>query len=237
MRKAILTLCLALPASATVLYTTTDNTFPDANWTSTIIDQGNLVSASQTSLQIVTGGVGGAGDPYRQTTHNYTPNSSGFGAIVVAHMLAGATYSPGLPVDTIDFSYALIGPSNVAYSLVIQQGVDYFVLSTFDVSNFSATWNANSHSGTTAINYCRVFTNAAYPATDCTVHPDFSQPMNLGYATANSSPQANFTLPPLTAGIDGFTVTLNSSVPEPATNALCGVALLALGAWRRLRRR
>ena len=202
----------------------TDNTFNNADWTTTVLLLGNGGSVSA-------GQVGSGGNPgsYRSVTNSVNPAGASASIVHGYHLSPLMTYSflSSGAIASMDFSFDYsIATFNkqVGVGLAIEQNGNVFYGDYTIVSG--APWQTLSASGLHASNFTApVFAGAL----------DFSAtaaPIKLGFLAANSDdpfgPGYSATI-----GIDNFSVNV-TSVPEPATVA---VGLLCLGVGMARRRR
>ena len=205
-----------------------DGDLSSTNWTGAIAYQTGP-AASFSAQQI---GTGGNPNQYREVRHSY----GGHGSIVTSHLRSGATYSPlsqGAIAD-IDFSADLAlfdgGESlTVAYRFLVTQGDSIYSSLTQFTPTSRGIWTSNSIHDMTSADFSKLLGTG--PAT-----PDFSANGGLiqfGYWASNGTGNNNPTS--TNSGLDNWSVTVTTAVPEPASSALlleC-LGLLGFSAYRR----
>ncbi len=230
-------LSASLPAMAAV--TTFTDSSPGTSWISTKVT--DTTAGSAATFSIVNQGSGGNTGAYRQVTHTF-----GFGGLGVAHLPDTTTTTAQqfcwYPISqgevlTIDYCYDLVhttgnGSSAVAYTMMIQQGGNYYRPAQDAI--FNTTWTSYSRFGLTANDFSRVQPNSLL--LDTTQHPDFSAgapTLILGYWSGNSHTSFGATATTI-SGMDNFRINLHHAVPEPSA-ALLGVGAAGLMLVRRRR--
>ncbi len=238
---------LLLLAGASVQASTfVDQTFNNADWTSSILTNTN--NAPGNTYAAYQDGPNGNGGFFRYLEHTTTKDGSGlYNTIRISNLNSLFTINPGAsPIQSIDFSFDLIYYPNLlnsyntmAYSLALFQGSDIFLSQPF-VASDTPTWNTHSLSGLTSTSFCKA-TNVN--ALDCSLtgHPIFGGTggtIQLGYAITNGLPHAAI-YGTQKSGLDNYNVTINSAVPEPGSLGLAaiGLALTGWGNWRRRKSR
>ena len=199
----------------------TDNTFNNADWTSTVLLLGNGGSVSA-------GQVGSGGNPgsYRSVTNSVNPAGASASIVHGYHLSPLMTYSflSSGAIASMDFSFDhSVAGFDVGVGLAIQQNGNVFY-GGYTIAS-GTPWHTLSASGLHSSDF---------------VGPpggvlDFSAtalPIELGFLTATSNNPFGRGYS-ATIGIDNFSVNV-TSVPEPATLA---VGLLCLGVGMARRRR
>ncbi len=232
MKHTIFFLALAaMPAlPATII---NDQTFPTSNWSVVQVVSQNIGSSPYTPTQQTTGG---NLTFYRDDVHSITRAVS---AYTGASWFNGYTPTPYIftaALSVVDASFDIIhfGANAVGYRLAVEQGGLYFAASP--VATTSA-WTTYMFSNLTATSFCQI-SSLANVAPNCASNPLWaagSPTMTFGYINANSFDAAT-TSAASHSGIDNFTVSTTSAVPEPATGALLGASLITLVALRRRNR-
>jgi hypothetical protein len=196
--------------------TIADDTFLDASWsTSELIDTAGTAAFSTSQQHSIP--VGG--------------QSIGLGQIFTA---SSYDLVRGGAIESIDFSLDLrfiggsLGTSQVGYQLLlVQAGSFYNALGTAGAvalgpgNGLPGPWSSHSFSALTATSFTNLQSSGP-------VHPDFStlgSPLQFGYLTQNTSIDTAIAT---TSGIDNWSVTIHSRVPEPPAVALVAAALLIL---------
>ena len=202
----------------------TDQTFNNADWTITPLQQGNGGSVSA-------GQVGSGGNPgaYRSVTDTVNPAGSSSSIAHGYHLSPLMTYSfqSGGAIISMDFSfdYSLALTNNfVGVGLAIQQNGNVFY---GDYTIVTGTpWQTLSASGLLVSDFVAPVGGVL----------DFSAtaaPIELGFLTANSQdpfgPGYSVTL-----GIDNFSATVHSA-PEPSALLSLGMGAATLLGFRRRR--
>ena len=131
--------------------------------------------------------------------------------------------------DSINYSYNLqdAGDFNVAYSIAISQNGNLYTGPIDTVTPNGLIWSSFSGATLTQSSFCLVNADASL---NCAANPVFTgniMPTEFGYLVENSftSGTRNYL-----SGIDNWSVTLNSAVPEPSSLGLlyCAGGLLGL---------
>ena len=236
---------LLLLAGASVQASTfVDQTFNNADWTSSILTNTN--NAPGNTYAAYQHGPNGNTGYFRYFEHTTYRDGSGlYNTIRILNLNNTPLFSidPGLsPIQSIDFSFDLIYYPNLLnnyntmhYRLALVQAGNTY-LSPYVISD-TPTWNTHSLSGLTQTSFCRA---SNVNALDCTTNPNFSGggTIQFGYAITNGLPYSAI-YGAQKSGLDNFDVTINSAVPEPASLGLAaiGLALTGWGNWRRRKSR
>lgn len=164
----------------------TDGTFNNSDWTSSkIVDSTSGSSGAFSVDRVASGGNPG---PFRRVTHTFRIDYMEEGALVIAHLRAGALYDPGTQgaISSISYSYDLRKPRPsdshfTRYSpLLLQNGVYY---KTTDENAAAQVWTRVAGEDLRAARFTRF-------AGSGPLRPDFSAngaPIQFGYVTSNSS--------------------------------------------------
>ena len=183
-----------------------DGTFHDADWSATkVIDTTAGAVAAFSAMQTLSGG---NPDAYRAATMTL-PTA---GTIGVAHLRAGATYSPPISgaIQRLDLSYDFIVPGAVDFGgsdhilPLLVQGGSYYVPTFFalDLPGWHHIYLVNRQPN----HFMRVLGTGP-------LEPDYSAaaaPIQFGYVTRGSASQPSTG----SALMDNWSVAVN--VPEPA---------------------
>jgi hypothetical protein len=242
MLRAVLWIAmLTLPAAQAGVVSFLDETFPDADW-STVVVQQDAGTSHTINGQIASGGNPGA---YRQQTLSSLGLPGGTTAGVnIASFRNLFTFDPSAngAIQSLNFSYDLAflaSPTSTAgfFRPYIRQ--NGFIFGIAGVNNSAAgAWQTFQNTSTGASDWLEVTGSGSLP--------DFSASGGLiefGYRTAVTfGCGLTTTCPPfdIVSGIDNYRVTVNfqdagTAIPEPSTYALFGSALLAGALWRRRR--
>ena len=202
-----------------------DETFPNANWTTTkIIDTTPPDDATGASHQILSGGNPGE---YRETVHDWTTSVAGV-QIEFAHINSSSTYSPSVSgaivevnaaFDIIAFSAPHVNA--IGFGLAIEQDGAFYTSGYVD-SLPGSGWEGYLGGNLTASDFVMI---------GGTGTPDFSatgSDIRFGYFTFNGGSVKVLDLTAV-GGVDNYEVNL-TTVPEPATWALIltGVPVFAM---------
>lgn len=221
---SLVLLLILATAPATMAVTFTDGDFTDPDWTLTAKTRPGFIAGTVSSSKQTTGGVGNSA--YLQIT-----TFTDVGQLITGYFIWGdAMYDPQTQgaiasVDYSEFSkeiYDQVSGVNQATGAALFQGGIFYQGGGAHTEN--TNWDQISLTGLTALN----FIDNDYSG----LHPDFSSsgdPINFGFYRANHISLMQI------AGIDNWSVTVNP-VPLPAAVWLLGSGLLALGAWRKLRK-
>ena len=225
-RIGVMLALAAVGCSATAASTTFyDGVLSNADWSGSIASQSGP-PVSFTAQQVAAGGNPGF---FREVGHTF----GGPGSIITSHLFTGGSYNPvtqGAIAD-IDFSADLFlfngGDSGaVGYGALLSQG------GTVYIAGFGTTttpfWIGFSLSDLTASNFSKL--SGAGPVT-----PDFSATggvIQLGYFASNGTGIARSTS--TLSGLDNWSVTVTTAVPEPGTYALLATGLIGLLVRRRM---
>ncbi len=215
----------AASAGASVVYT--DSTFSDSDWSTTYQFTGTL-GTPPTAAQQSTGGHTGAWE--RIDLLNFS------NILFTYHALAGATYTPSLDgaIDSIDWQQdvlALVNRSgiNIALAPCIRQGGKDYYSNNSVFNNSTTTWLTAGLGALQASDF-RTFVSS-------TQHPDFGATgglMQLGFVASSNNGGVTASR---AAGIDNFSITVNSVTPATPAPEPSGLAIAGGGVLLALRRR
>lgn len=208
----VLALCLIQARSASASLVLFDGTFNNGDWVHSVLVATN---ATYTVNQSPTGGFPGS---YQSGKHFLGPTVPNY--IEVAHVFsAGGSYDPSTmgAIEQVNVNYDFIvtnvinaGPL-VGHGLLLEQSGDFFLYRLADAA-YGDGWTAFSASGLQATDFIAAQSGPS--------HPDFSTggaPIQFGYFTLNGTPPSGSGAAELDWGIDNYSVTAISVVPEPSS--------------------
>jgi hypothetical protein len=210
-----------------------DGTFADSDWQLTVFTNGG----NATATQVPSGGDPGA---YRQITNTVAdaPNPNIEAQVIGFHGNLNALYNPQAmgAITSINYSEDAIlllgdGQGQGASLALLQNGNVY--QGPYHITPNTA-WTNLEDLGVVASDFGEIVPALigipGKSGVDPTQHPDFSANGSLiefGFIRSNSTEVGG---PGYTTigGIDNWTVTVNSAVPEPCTLTLLGIAAASL---------
>jgi hypothetical protein len=242
----ISSLCLFLAAGLPSLFANvivfSDGDF-QTGWSSTTITDQNTTGT--TTYVTTNPATGGNPNFFRQETHT-SVQASGAPTLAALHfgnLNSAANYNPSVQgaITSLSFRYDLLHIDDtvpgfrqviVGYGLLAEQNGRYYRAYFGDHGPVGASWTPFSHAGLTSASFHEIFNSGTYPHVNAASNPDFSAAgsnINFGYVVANGfSGAINGN-----TGIDNWQVTITNDVPEPATFAIAGAALLGIAMLRR----